>query len=100
MPYAKKRFADGLRPGELLFVKHGFETQSGSQEYLWLVVTQWPGQHVVGQLANDPQDVPGLKIGQTVTVAEADLFDWMIQLPGDQSEGGYTSQVVIEESRR
>jgi uncharacterized protein YegJ (DUF2314 family) len=100
MPYAKKRFADGLRPGELLFVKHGFETQSGSQEYLWLVVTQWPGQHVVGQLANDPHDVPGLKIGQTVTVAEADLFDWMIQLPGDQSEGGYTSQVVIEESRR
>lgn len=97
LPYAKQRFEAGLQPGEVLYVKRGFETSSGSREFLWLAVTRWTADHVVGQLANQPDDVPGLRLGQTVTVAEAEIFDWMIQMPDDRSEGGYTSAVALQQ---
>lgn len=100
LPYARDRFHKGLRPGELLFVKRGFDTASGSKEYLWLVVTQWSGDQIVGQIANEPLDVPSITSGQTVTISAGDLFDWMIQVPGDRDEGGYTSQVAMEDDKR
>ena len=49
------------------------------------------------QVANDPNEVEGLRMGMTVLLEEADIFDWMLQLPGDRSEGGYTSKVALEE---
>src|SRR5262249_28582794 len=49
LPYAKERFTAGLKPGETLFVKRGFETASGSKEFLWLAVTQWSGNSLIGQ---------------------------------------------------
>jgi uncharacterized protein YegJ (DUF2314 family) len=36
-------------------------------------------------------------MGMTVLLEEADIFDWMLQLPGDRTEGGYTSKVALEE---
>lgn len=97
LPHAKQRFTAGLRPGEVLYVKHGFDTRTESREYLWLVVTEWTGGSVRGLIVNEPMDVPSLTLGQTVTVDEAGLFDWMIQLPGDRREGGYTLTVTLEE---
>jgi uncharacterized protein YegJ (DUF2314 family) len=35
----------------------------------------------------------------TVTLTEADIFDWMIQLPDGRSDGGYTTQVVLVEGK-
>lgn len=65
------------------------------KEFLWLVVTRWSGNLLVAQVANEPREVPGLTLGQTVTVEEASLFDWMIRLPRDRTEGGYTSHVAV-----
>ncbi|MBO0682226.1 MAG: DUF2314 domain-containing protein [Candidatus Dormibacteraeota bacterium] len=100
LPYAKQRFAAGLRAGELLYVKRGFDTRSGSKEYLWFVVTGWAGTQLRGQVANEPSDVPSLTTGQTVTLDQIDLFDWLIQMPGGRSEGGYTARVTMEEGQQ
>lgn len=99
LPYAKQRFAAGLRAGELLYVKKGFDTRSGSKEYLWLVVTGWAGTQVRAQLANQPSDIPSLTIGQTVSLDQVDVFDWLIQMPGGRSEGGHTARVTLEEGQ-
>ena len=97
LSYAKDRFTTGLKPGETLYIKRGFETPSGSKEFLWLVVTRWSGNRLIAQVAKEPRELPELRLGQTITVEEASIFDWMIALPHDRSEGGYTSHVAVQE---
>jgi uncharacterized protein YegJ (DUF2314 family) len=97
LPQIKQRFVAGLKPGEALFIKHGFPTTTGSREYLWAVVNRWQGTSLTVQVANDPHQVEGLRMGMTVLLEEADVFDWLIQLPGDRTEGGYTSKVALDE---
>ena len=97
LPQVKQRFLSGLKPGEVLYIKYGFPTTTGSREYLWAAVNRWQGTRLTVQVANDPHEVEGLRMGMTVLLEEADIFDWMLQLPGDRSEGGYTSKVALEE---
>ena len=100
LPGAKRRFQAGLRPGETLLVKHGFPTRDGGHEYMWVAVNTWTGDRLEGQLANDPQVRMDLRAGQTVQLAEQDVFDWMIHLPNGGTEGGYTTAVVEQEGRQ
>jgi uncharacterized protein YegJ (DUF2314 family) len=100
LPAVRRRFDAGLKPGEVLFFKHGFPTSTGDREYIWVVVNRWEGDKITAQVANDPNDVPGLLIGMTVMLGEADIFDWMIQLPDGRSVGGYTTQVVLAEGKQ
>lgn len=94
LPDVKLRFAEGLAPGEVLFVKHGFETPSGGLEWMWIAVSQWANGQVAGQLVNTPRDVPSLQAGATVTVDEQALYDWMLGQKGGRVEGAYTDQVL------
>jgi uncharacterized protein YegJ (DUF2314 family) len=100
LPMVKQRFLGGLKPGETLFIKHGFPTSTGDREYIWAVVNRWKGDQITAQVANDPNDVPGLRIGMTVVLTEADIFDWMVQLRDGRQEGGYTTQVVLAEGQQ
>jgi uncharacterized protein YegJ (DUF2314 family) len=100
LPVVKRRFQAGLRPGETLLVKYGFPTDGGGHEYMWVAVNTWNGGHLRGNLANDPEMRRDPKAGQTIDLAEEDVFDWMIQLPNGSSEGGYTTAVVEQEGRK
>ena len=100
LPGVKRRFQAGLRPGETLLVKHGFPTGGGGHEYMWVAVNTWTGARLQGQLVNDPQVRMDLRAGQTVQLAEQDVFDWMIHLPNGGTEGGYTTAVVEQEGRK
>ena len=99
LPDVKARFRTGLRPGQILYVKHGFPTPDGSKEYMWLAVERWTAAQVIGTLVNEPDEVPELELGQEVAIDEADIFDWMIQLSAERREGGYTLDVANNESR-
>jgi len=99
LPAVKARFQAGLRPGQILYVKHGFPTPDGSKEYMWLAVERWTAAGVVGTLVNGPDDVPELQLGQEVEIDGAAIFDWMIQLSAGRREGGYTLDVTNNESR-
>jgi uncharacterized protein YegJ (DUF2314 family) len=100
LPAAKQRFQAGLRPGEVLHIKHGFPTGGEGHEYMWIAINRWSGDSLRGQLANDPQVRLDLRSGQTVELRESDIFDWMISGPGDQRTGGYTIAVTESEGRR
>lgn len=91
---AKTRFARGLRPGETLYVKHGFDAGARGKEYMWVVVNRWSGTRLEGQLTNDARD-SGLKAGHDVSIDESEVFDWMIQLPHGEHEGGHTSDIAL-----
>jgi uncharacterized protein YegJ (DUF2314 family) len=100
LPGMKRRFQAGLRPSETLLVKYGFPTRDGGHEYMWVAVNTWTGDRLKGQLANDPEVRRDLRAGQTVEIAEQDVYDWMIHLPDGRTEGGYTTAVVEQEGRK
>lgn len=100
MATVKQRFGTGLRPGEVLFMKYGFQTPDGDREFMWLAVTAWVGPVVAGQLANEPRQIPSLRLGQVVSIPENDVFDWMVQRPDGSHDGGYTSEVAMRNANR
>jgi uncharacterized protein YegJ (DUF2314 family) len=64
-----------------------------------VAVNTWTGDRLKGQLANEPDVRRDLRAGQTVWLAEQEIYDWMIQLPDGRTEGGYTTAVVEQEGR-
>ena len=50
---------------------------------------------ITGECANDPEKIPGLKLGDVRTVTRNDVSDWMIVV-GNKCFGGYTIRVLAE----
>lgn len=65
----------------------------GALEHIWFSPTEINGDQITGECANDPENIPGLKLGETRTVARSDISDWMIVV-GNQCYGGYTIRVL------
>ena len=95
----KVRFQAGLRPGESLIVKYGFPTSNNLHEYMWLLVTEWVGKKVTAQLESEPRERRDLAMGQTIEIAEEDIYDWMLRLTGGRDMGGYTTSVALIEGQ-
>ncbi|MGX8013958.1 DUF2314 domain-containing protein [Mesorhizobium sp. ORM8.1] len=64
-------------------------TQNGATEHIWLQLTGYNEGRFVGLLADEPVNGNKYKIGDRMTVAEADVEDWMIR-NGGSVYGGYT----------
>jgi len=96
LPEVKRRFLAKLPVGSSLFIKHGFKTSKGDNEYMWIAVQTWTGDKISGILANDPIDVPGLRAGSPVQMSQSDAFDWMIAHHDGRMEGGYTTKAMEE----
>jgi hypothetical protein len=62
-------------------------------EWTWVEVQSWKKDgSIKGLLDNDPEDVPGLHSGSTVTVKEAELFDWVLH----EEDGGFSGNATGE----
>jgi len=64
-------------------------TQNGATEHIWLQLVGYSDGHFVGLLADVPVNGNQYKMGDRMSVAEADVEDWMIRNGGDVY-GGYT----------
>ena len=95
LPVMKTIMAGGLEPGQILMVKAPFAKPDGGAEWMWVEVVGWRGSRIRGVLTNEPFGVPGLRAGQEVVVAEADVFDYLLQNPDGTEEGNETS-IIIE----
>lgn len=65
-------------------------------EHIW-VESLVPGSPDVpwqGKLANDPIDLPGLKLGSEVAFPEAAIEDWIFETSEDSIEGGFSLAVM------
>ena len=89
----KERFGRGLRPGEVLYVKHGFPHEGGS-EFMWVAVNTWKGLRLQGQLSNAPTYCADLKAGDPIELGEDEVYDWVIEKADGSIEGGFTNVVL------
>lgn len=99
LPQLQKAFNEGLKPGEYITVKAPFTTDDGSREWMWVEVYKWKDNQIRGLLENEPLNVSHLHAGQTVTVKEEDLFDYIHYFPDGHKEGNTTS-LIIERMNR
>ncbi len=93
----KPAWLKGHDPGEHLMVKAPFRTPTGGNEWMWVEVTRWEGTRILGLLANDPFEVPGLRAGATVEVQEASVFDYLHRRSDGTVEGNTTAQFLREQ---
>lgn len=96
LPALQQLFAKGLRPGEYIMVKAPFATASDGTEWMWVEVTAWTGGIIDGILTSTPRDIPALRAGQQVKVKQADLFDYLHQLPDGKTVGNTTSVIILK----
>jgi uncharacterized protein YegJ (DUF2314 family) len=95
LPDMKKLFLAGLKPGYSIMVKVPFPTgNDGSNEWMWVEVTQWNSGRMEGILQNDPYEIPDLKAGSLVKFEEADIFDYLLNKPDGTFEGNETSKII------
>ncbi len=90
----RDRFAAGLPPDARLLVKGPFAARDGGTEWMWVAVERWEDAAITGVLTNTPHDVPGLHEGATVTVAPADVFDFLYVHPDGRTEGNRTGALL------
>jgi len=71
-------------------------TQNGHTEHIWLQVADMKDGAFVGLLANKPVNGTKYQIGQAMTVASADVEDWIVRT-SDVIYGGYTARFQLKD---
>jgi uncharacterized protein YegJ (DUF2314 family) len=71
-------------------------TQNGHTEHIWLQVGEMTDDAFIGHLANTPVNGTKYAIGQPMTVARADVEDWMVRT-NDVIYGGYTARFQLKD---
>jgi uncharacterized protein YegJ (DUF2314 family) len=81
------------RPGDSGFeVKKAF-VDGNNVEHLWISALTYDGHVFHGKINNKPMDIHNQRFGDTVTVAPAEVSDWMF-IKGDKLIGGFTTRVL------
>jgi uncharacterized protein YegJ (DUF2314 family) len=75
-------------------------THAGNTEFIWITVTALEGDHVYGELGNDPASLGSLRFGSKVSVPVEDLNDWVYLDSQEKVVGGFTVAAVKKASRR
>ncbi|MCB9684180.1 MAG: DUF2314 domain-containing protein [Alphaproteobacteria bacterium] len=82
------------RWGGRLSVKAPFETSAGGVEWIWVAVFERDGDVLRGRLSNEPFDVPGLVLGDPVTVRLSEIGDYHFVDADGTVSGGRSEEVL------
>lgn len=95
LPEIRERFITGKLPkGAGLVVKFPFEYQ-GDTEFLWAYVSEWEKPEILNcHCANNSDLAPTYKVGQPLELKASSIADWMVEVNGKQTEGGFTNKVL------
>ncbi len=75
-----------------------FVNQRGVEvEYVWVEQLRIEGDRFAGLLANDPAYMPGLKLGDKVSFARADVADWSVWSTDGRMYGHFTTRVLLSD---
>ncbi len=75
-------------------VKAIFRSETtGKIEHMWVEVTNFDDQMVIGELANEPDEIPEFSQGDEVKISPGDISDW-VYWNGDATVGGFTLAVL------
>ena len=82
------------KPGMSMFaVKKPYPTRGGTEEHIWVEVTEYRGGSFHGTIGNEPVDIEGITLGTPVIVAKSEITDWLIVTDGEPL-GGFTVAVL------
>ncbi|MGC4074791.1 MAG: DUF2314 domain-containing protein [Nibricoccus sp.] len=88
------KYRAGLGANEHLLVKAGFPYGEDNNEYMWVEVTAWKNDAVLGVLVNDPYYIKGLKSGSKVTITLDRIYDYLFYRADGTTEGNETSRIL------
>jgi uncharacterized protein YegJ (DUF2314 family) len=94
LPDARKRFEQGLKPGEVLFVTVRLYNSAGKFEQVFVEVKSWNDTTINGLLSSDPELVKDHKRGEKMTVKEKDVYDWTISKPDGTEDGNFVGKFL------
>jgi uncharacterized protein YegJ (DUF2314 family) len=86
-PAAKARFLAGLPPRHTLYVTVRLTDEEKLIEQVFIAVDSIRNDRVFGRIASQIELVRGYKYGQSQSVAESEVMDWMISRPDGSEEG-------------
>jgi uncharacterized protein YegJ (DUF2314 family) len=94
LPDIKKRFAQGLNKGEILFVTTRIHDADDKYEQVFVEVKSWSDKTITGLLATEPSLIKGHKLGEKMVVEEVDVYDWTISKPDGAEEGNFVGKFL------
>lgn len=94
LPALREAFRRGLQPGEYIQVKAPFATPDGGNEWMWVEVTSWDGDVIIGLLKNEPANIPSLHGGQMVKVSQSKVFDYIRRGADGREDGNETGKIL------
>ncbi len=81
-------------PGES-GLKVALRTSRGGYEHIWVDSIVRQDGRITARLANDPDNIPGLKLGSPVVVDPAAISDWSYR-SGGRLYGHFTTRVLLK----
>ncbi len=98
-PDAKKRYLAGLPAGHRFSVVTKLQA-SGHVEAVFITVSGIKGDQITGRIDSDVRGVPGYKPGDTYTLSERDIVDWVIVRPDGSEEGNVVGKFIEERAKQ
>ena len=92
-PAAKARFLTGLPPGYSFSVRVRLRDSNGQREDSFLTVTKISGDKITGRLETVSL-LRNYKTGQTITVKESEIDNWLFVRPDGTEEGNYVGKFL------
>jgi len=92
-PEAKRRYLAGLPPGERFHVVTKLR-RPGGFEHAFIEVTKIEGDQITGIIATDLQPSTPYKAGDSYTLPEPDLHDWLIVRADGTEEGNVVGKFL------
>ncbi len=74
-------------------LKLKYSTPNGGQEHIWISQVKIKDGQMKGVIDNAPNNIPSLQLGDTISVSEEVVSDWMFK-KSDSIYGGFTIRVL------
>ena len=98
-PGVKKRYLAGLPPGHRLSLVTKLHSP-GRVEAVFVTVTGIKGDQVTGRINSDVRGVVGYKAGDSYTLSERDIIDWVIERPDGSEEGNLVGKFLDQRTAK
>lgn len=98
-PGAKKRYLAGLPAGERFSVVTKLHSP-GRVEAVFVTVTGIKGDQVTGNIDSEVHGVDGYKAGDSYTLSEKDIVDWVVVRPDGSEEGNVVGKFLDERNAK
>ena len=85
----KRRFQNGLKKDNTLYLTIRIADQYGHVEQVYVKAYIWKDATIMGQISNNLYSVSGYRKGQTISFDEADILDWTLIDGAGKEYGNY-----------